>query len=469
MENGRKNLSDRAPDGRDDRIEELGVADLNRRARLILEQGVGLVWVKAEVGSVSRPRSGHCYFTLKDEKADAAIDAVLWRGPALRYGSLVEDGKRLRCLGRVTLYEARGKYQLIVERVEPAGLGDLHLAFERLKQKLAAEGLFDTGRKRPLPRFPECVGVVTSQSGAAFQDICRILGRRFPVRILLAPASVQGEGAAETIAAALRSLARTGVPDVIIVGRGGGSIEDLWAFNEEVVAKAVYECPIPVVSAVGHETDFSISDFVADVRAATPSEAAELVAPDIEEVKRDVSDHEERLARVLEALIVRKKLDLRQTASRIADPRRHVAEAWIGLEDLSSRLERAATGRHRISRERLHQAAHRLSQVHPQVRLVESGSRHRDLDARLRIGLRASLDRSKNRFEMLLSGLEARSPLAVLGRGYAIARRAEDRIVVRSADDAPPGTRIDVVLNRGELRCEVEKVLSADALKPRPD
>ncbi len=450
-------------------IEELGVAELNRRARGILEQGVGLVWVKAEVGGVSRPKSGHLYFTLKDESGDAAIDAVLWRGPAMRYGPLVEEGRRIRCLGRVTVYEARGKYQLIVERVEQAGLGDLHQAFERLKAKLAAEGLFDPARKRPLPPFPATVGVVTSRSGAAFHDICRILHRRFPVRVLLAPASVQGDGAAAEIAKALQQLAGTGLPDVIISGRGGGSLEDLWAFNEEIVARAIAACPIPVVSAVGHETDVTIADFAADVRAATPSEAAELVAPDIEEVRRLVWEQGRRIGRAFEDQVVRWRLALSDIGSRLGDPRRRVAEAWIDIDELTTRLERVATGRPRAARERLHRAVERLSRAHPETRLVGGKARHRDLVGRLSHGIRTRLDRCRNRFELQVSGLEARSPLAVLGRGYAIARRTPDRAVVRSTEDAPPGTRIDVVLGRGELRAVVETIVSTTPLKPRPD
>jgi len=439
---------------------EYGVAGLNRLARKIVEDEIGLVWVKAEVGTVSRPRSGHIYFTLKDEESDAAVDAVMWRGPGMRYGKIIKEGARLRCLGRVTIYEARGRYQVVIERAEASGLGELHIAFEKLKKKLEVEGLFDPGKKSPLPGFPSCIGVVTSSSGAAFSDITRILVRRFPVRILLSGAMVQGAGAAEDLAGALKRLDETGLADVIILGRGGGSLEDLWAFNEEVLARAVFRCRTPVVSAVGHETDFTITDFVADVRAATPSEAAEITAPEYEEVIERVSMLRRRLGRAFFAVLREHRLELESFRQRVSDPRRLVQEAWLKVEEMDSRRHRAAASFVYSCSRRLSGMKARLAACHPGMRVMRGASLQGRLNARMKNVISIYIAVRRSRCEQFGAGLKALDPQAILGRGYSIVVRTSDGSVVKSSEDAPPESSVDLLLHRGRLRARVSEILS---------
>ncbi|MDP6380946.1 MAG: exodeoxyribonuclease VII large subunit, partial [Phycisphaerae bacterium] len=272
----------------------LAVAELTRRIRNALEARFGRVWVVGEISNLSRPSSGHIYFSLKD--LASAVNCVMWRAKAAKVKCTVTDGLEVEVRGRLTVYEPQGRYQIVVDSIKPRGVGALEVAFRKLKERLAGEGLFESERKRPLPCFPGCIGIVTSPTGAAVRDIIHVTGRRWPqARLVLAPVRVQGEGAAEEIAQAIADLNRLGGVDVMIVGRGGGSLEDLWPFNEEVVAREIYTSEIPVISAVGHETDFSISDCVADVRAPTPSAAAEIVVPNAKELLRHLASAEQHL------------------------------------------------------------------------------------------------------------------------------------------------------------------------------
>jgi exodeoxyribonuclease VII large subunit len=300
----------------------ISVSELNRKARALLEQGIARLWVEGELSNLARPASGHVYFSMKDDFAQ--IRCAFFRQRQGRSAIDFEDGDQVLVFGRVSIYEARGDYQLIVERIEAAGEGELRRRFEALKKKLVAEGLFDEERKQPLPELPRRIGVVTSSSGAAIRDILTVLGRRFPsVPVIIYPTAVQGEAAAGQIVEALGAVTRRGECDVAIIARGGGSLEDLWPFNEEIVARAVGDCPIPIVSAVGHEIDFTICDFVADVRAPTPSGAAELVVPDQAEWLRTLASTAQRIAllgrRNLEDRFQAKQPgDHRQTTGRVA-------------------------------------------------------------------------------------------------------------------------------------------------------
>jgi exodeoxyribonuclease VII large subunit len=390
--------------------ESMSVSDLTRYIREMFEVDYRLqdVWVEGEVSGVTRHSSGHIYFTLKD--ASAQIACVMWKSIAPMYGSLVVYGAQIVAHGKVSVYEARGQYQLYVDRVQPKGLGDLHAQFELLKAKLEAEGLFAPERKRPLPEFPQRIGVVTSPTGAVVRDICNVLSRRWPlVEVILAPAQVQGEDAPPQIVAALDSLYRRDDLDLIIVARGGGSLEDLWAFNDERVARKIADSPAPIVSGVGHETDFTIADFVADLRAPTPSAAAELTTPD-------------RVA--LRTQIIAFQSDL---VSAMTD-------------DLRDR--RAA----------LQSQMRALAHLSPQVRLANLRQRTDDLISQAALAVSHRLQLRRERLTGLAARLEALNPLAVLQRGYAVVRR--DGQLVRRVAQVTRGDRLSVRVSDGEFDAE---------------
>ncbi len=389
------------------------VSQLNRQAKSMLEQGLGRLWVEGEISNIARPASGHVYFTLKDNSAQvrAAFFRQRQRGPTLNF----KDGDQVLAYGRVSLYEARGDYQLIVEQVEFAGEGALKRQFEVLKKKLGAEGLFDEDRKQLLPEFPKRIGVITSASGAAIRDIVSILGRRFPsIPVAVYPAAVQGDAAPAELLAALAAAIRRDECDVLIIGRGGGSLEDLMAFNDEQVARAIAACPIPIVSAVGHEIDFTIADFVADVRAPTPSGAAEIVVPDREDWMRALNSLATRIIRL----------------------------GRRSLEDLGQSLDW-------LSR--------RLVQTSPSVALERSASRLASLRQRLSSVAKSSVSDVRHRLQLAMRGLHSVSPLATLERGYAIVEDATSGKVLLSASDATPGDDIRARLADGELIATVKK------------
>ncbi len=416
------------------------VAELTRRVNLALEDDIGRVWVEGEISNLRQPGSGHLYFTLKDEQAQMA--AVLFRGSQRGLAARPENGQRVQAFGPLAVYAPQGTYQLVVERLRPAGRGALQEQFEALKRKLAAEGLFDAGRKRPLPLLPRCVGIVTSPTGAAIRDILTVLDRRFPnLRILLAPARVQGAGAAEEIADGLRRLTEDGRAEALIVGRGGGSLEDLWAFNEEVVARAIAASPIPVISAVGHETDFTISDFVADLRAPTPSAAAELVIGR----KADFLARIERSRALLGRLLRHRAADVR---ARLAS-----AARWYGfhrpalllqpgrtrVEDAQSRLAEAGRRWLRVCSQRVDQAHGELSR-----------------------GLPRRLSDARTRLERGALQLRALGPLAVLSRGYSLTLDAAGRPVLDAAS-LRPGQPVRTRLARGSFESQVTSVQPAES------
>ncbi len=434
------------------------VSRLNREVKLLLEHGLPLIWIEGEISNLSRPRSGHLYFTLKDEQAQ--VRCAMFRGRNRLLGFEPENGMHVLARVRVSLYEPRGDYQLIVEHMEESGDGALRRAFEALKRRLQAEGLFDEARKRPLPRLPRRIGVVTSPTGAAIRDILHVLRRRFPaIPVMVYPTSVQGEAAAGEIVAALARAGARAECDVLILARGGGSLEDLWPFNEERVARAIAACPIPVVSGVGHEVDFTIADFVADRRAPTPSAAAELVSPDgaewlarFEALERRLRTEAERLLAGLSQRVdwLERRLAREHPGARLE----RVRERLAALRDRAVRAQvaRLAGLGHRLERTETALAAH-----HPGERIAALGERVDQLRRRLATAGRGRLERAGQRLAAVGRALHAVSPLATLERGYAIVTRDRDGRILRDAAEAAPGEAVTARLARGRLRCRVER------------
>jgi len=431
------------------------VSQLTSRIRDILEAGFPAVWVEGEISNFKLYESGHAYFTLKDESAQ--IRAVLFRNRARRIRFEPGDGLHVLALGSLEVYAARGEYQLVVEILEPRGLGALQLAFAQLKARLASEGLFDPARKRSLPRFPRKIGIVTSPSGAALRDMLRVIGRRFgDLHIVIASARVQGEGAAEDVVAALHDLNGLGDVDVIIVGRGGGSLEDLWAFNEEVVARAIVGSKAPVISAVGHEVDVTIADFVADLRAPTPSAAAELVVREKAAVQERLRDLRRQLGRAMSRRLAgsRDRFDALARRRVLTDPARPVRDLVRRVDDGRARLERAALAALRRAVHQIEVATAGLRTAGPFTRLTTGRHRLDRLHARLGGEMGRALARSHERLRIAAGRLDSLSPLAVLGRGYSLTRRPSGEIV-RRAGEVAAGDDVQVLLHEGRLDCLV--------------
>jgi exodeoxyribonuclease VII large subunit len=434
----------------------LSVTQLNVGIRERLEADFPELWVEGELSNCKLWNTGHLYFTLKDQSSQ--IRGVIFRS-ALRYLKFKPaDGLRVVARGRVSVYEPKGEYQLVCEHLEPQGFGALQLAFEQVKKRLQQEGLFDASRKRPLPALPRKIGIVTSLDGAALHDIINVLGRRYGnARLVIRAARVQGEGAAIAIARALDAIGRIDDVDVIIVGRGGGSIEDLWAFNEEIVARAIARSPVPVISAVGHETDVTIADFVADVRAPTPSAAAEIVVAAKDEFRHRIDRLRERLraaadgrvqslARRVHVLAARPSLA--GVPGRVAMRGRHAAEL---SRDLATAMRVRLAARER----RVHQVRRQLDACDLGRRLAAVRARLVGADGALGVVMTARRHRGDARLQEYAGRLEALSPLAVLARGYAVCWNEDRSRVIRDAAAAPPGSSVRVRLARGELHCDV--------------
>ncbi|MGB8368728.1 MAG: exodeoxyribonuclease VII large subunit [Limisphaerales bacterium] len=422
----------------------LSVSELTAQVKQLLEKSVGSVWVTGEVTNLRAQSSGHIYFTLKD--AGAQLSCVLFSREKVSHRELLADGQKVLLQGDVTVYEARGQYQLIVRAVELQGVGALQVAFEKLKQKLAAEGLFAPERKRPLPKYPQRIGLVTSPTGAAIRDVLHVVQRRNPgLEIILALCRVQGEGAAEEIAAAIRLLNEFNLSpvtrhlslDLILVTRGGGSLEDLWAFNEEVVARAIFESAIPVVSAVGHEIDFTISDFVADVRAATPSAAAEIITEGVFASRQLVVDLTQRMVR--------------------AHPRRRLNELLQRLDDLQAGLLRCTRQGAKERQVAWQNLATRLLRVRPAQLLRQRRESLGVSRRRLRELAHVCLRNGRNRFEATEARLRLLGPEQVLSRGYSITMDAATGKVLRAAKDVKVGQHLKTRLKAGEVLSKVDK------------
>lgn len=433
--------------------EVLTVSQLNQRARHLLEDVFPQVWVEGEISNLARPASGHLYFTLKDSQAQ--VRCALFRQNALKVRQALRDGLAVKVRGKVSLFEGRGDYQMIADAVEPAGDGALRLAFEALKEKLAGEGLFATERKRPLPAHPQRVGIVTSPTGAVIRDIISVFRRRAPqVSLTLVPTAVQGREATAQIVRAL-ALADAQGFDALILARGGGSLEDLWCFNEEAVARAVAACKTPIVSAVGHETDVSISDFVADVRAPTPSAAAELLAPDSSGLRQRLEGLERRLLLRMRQLIAHQHLRLDGLTRRLRHPGERLRQQAQRLDDLEMRLQRALDRQVSQRRERLARLETRLAAQHPGRALGLLRQRLDALAARLPRAMRETLGTRRLELQSQVQTLHAFSPLATLGRGYSILLDERGQ-AIRSASQTQPGQRLKARLGEGELEVRVE-------------
>jgi exodeoxyribonuclease VII large subunit len=431
------------------------VAELLRAARLTLESRFADIRVEGEVSGLKRSGPGHLYFTLKDDEAQ--MDCVLFSREATRLKFTLEEGMAVRCRGRLTLYEQRGRFQMTVVEVEPTGAGALSIAFEQLKQRLGAEGLFDQARKRPLPFLPRRIGVVTSPQGAVIRDIIRVAHRRFPVPILLAPTPVQGEGASLAIASAIRRLEAVPDVDVVIVARGGGSLEDLWAFNEEPVARAIFACRVPVISAVGHETDFTIADFVADLRTPTPSAAAERAVPVREELAAELALLRRRGGRALAESVRRARHALERGRGRLGDPRRLLDERRQRLDEQIERGRRVLARRFAEARADLRGAETRLYRAHPHRRILEQRSALAAVRHRLEAALHREIARRRHGLEAAHGKLEALSPTRVLERGFSLTQRADGHLVTR-AEDLTPGEQVRVRLREGAFSARVDEV-----------
>lgn len=448
---------DREPEPRAAERRILTVSELTASIRALLEGSFGDLWIEGEVSNWRRWNTGHVYFTLKDRGAQ--IKAVMFRS-AVRYLTFaVEDGQHVIARGRLGVYEPKGEYQFVCEHLQPRGVGALQVRFEQMKKRLQAEGLFDAARKRPLPALPARIGLVTSLDGAALRDILKVLRRRHPgAHVVIRPARVQGDGAAAEVADAVRLLGRVPGVDVLIVGRGGGSTEDLWAFNEEPVARAIASCPVPVIAAVGHEVDVTIADFVADVRAPTPSAAAEMVVAARDEFCARIDRLRDRVAAAFRGGVQRRRMALHAIErrrglsaweARLAMRGRHVAELTHQLHAVAAALI--------IRRRRDQQALTRRLEAHDIRRpLAALHARLLAADARREAAALRVRDRSRARLGTLSARLETLSPLAVLARGYAVCWNADRTAILRHADAAPPGTNVRVRLEAGELFCEVK-------------
>ena len=433
------------------------ITRLNREARAVLEDGFPpSLWVRGEISNLARPRSGHLYFSLKDKHSQ--VRCAMFKSANRHLRTPLENGQEVLVRASVGLFEARGEFQLIVEQLEPAGAGALQQAFERLKARLLQEGLFEQEHKQPLPAFPESIGIVTSPSGAAVRDIIRVLGRRYArAAVIVYPTLVQGEDAAQQIAEAIAEANRRQECDVLIVARGGGSLEDLWAFNEEVVARAIHQSTIPLVSGVGHETDFTIADFVADQRASTPSAAAELVSPDAAALLAQFSALQAQFRLSIERLLDARQRHVSQLGKRLPRPTYLLQNMTQRTDDLSIRLRQALDNRSALRRARLQRIADALSNRNPLRRLTACQSKCAELDRQLQNHFVRNLQARKKQLGYLSHALNTVSPLATLERGYAIVTDEHENIV-RDATQLQENAQVNTRFYRGSIRATVNKV-----------
>jgi len=431
------------------------VAELNARIRGLLGDEFDDVWVAGEISGSKTAASGHCYFTLKDQ--DAQLKCVCFR-QNLRYLKVKpQDGMAVLARGHLDVYEARGEYQLLVEAIEPQGHGALQFAFEQLKKKLAAEGLFDAARKRPIPRLPQRIGIVTSPSGAVVRDITEILARRFPgLHLRIYPATVQGEGSVEAVCRAIEYFSDSGWPDVVIVARGGGSLEDLWTFNEEAVARAIAASAAPIISAVGHETDFTIADFVADLRAATPSAAAELLICPREQIldQLTASDHKLLQATRYRLAMAARALHERGVERGSAILHRNIGRWQQRVDELDYRIRGRAQSALSVRRKRLEDLTARLRSLDLRLRIARARQRLETADTAAARLTHLRLTRAHGRLNPLIAHLTQLSPLKILERGYAIVTN-ERGAIVKQPSDAPEDSKVDIRVAQGRMAARV--------------
>lgn len=448
----------------------LSVTDLNRQARTTIEKRFNQIWVSGELSSFARPSSGHWYFTLKDAKAQ--VRCAMFANANRRARLQPANGQQVLMRGRVSLYEGRGEFQIIVEHMEPAGEGALRAAFEALKRQLDAEGLFDIARKRALPDIPARVAVVTSPTGAALKDVLSVWQRRYPaLDVTVVPTAVQGSEAEADILQALQRAASL-APNIILLTRGGGSMEDLWVFNAESIARSIAALEIPVVSAIGHEIDVTISDLVADLRAPTPSAAAELIVPDGEELQQIISGQHRRLLIMLRAQVRERRLSLDKLALGLINPQRHYQQAAQHLDDLHGRLHRAAIAQPMAYQYQLRDLTKRLHTQRPDRKLQTLRGDLQRTQAQLKQAVQRSIDRRRRRAGETSRMLSNLSPLPTLSRGYAVLRD-RDNTVLSDASDLSPGQNISAQLRDGRFTAEVLQVAVGatlnHSLEPHPN
>lgn len=430
------------------------VAELTQKINTLLEENFPFIWIKGEISNFKIPRSGHLYFTLKD--TEAQINAVMFRGQARSLRFQPEDGMDVTGLGRLSVYALRGAYQIIFEYLEPSGAGALQIAFEQLKQRLADEGLFSAEHKKHLPFLPQRLALITSPTGAAVQDMIRIAQRRFAnLAIQIVPVSVQGPEAAAQIAAAIALLNERREADVAVLARGGGSLEDLQAFNTETVARAIYGSRIPIVSAVGHETDFTIADFVADLRAPTPSAAAELIVPVQDELQRRLEDLIRALKNQFFSNLDRQRRFLELITQRLVHPRRRLQDLRLRLDDLTQRIQQRISDQLRRCRERLNWRTDRLRVASPGPRIEDARIHLNRLDTHLAAGMRRLHQQQKLRWQGVDAHLCALNPNAVLARGYSITRTLPQGVVVRAAASLHEGQPLEITVAKGRFTAVV--------------
>jgi len=436
------------------------VSGLSEEIKGLLETHFDFVWVEGEISNFRAPTSGHFYMVLKDEKAQ--IRAVLFR-PQTRYLKFMpQDGMKVIVRGRVAIYEPRGEYQVILDYMEPLGVGALALAFEQLKKKLAARGVFDQSHKKPLPFLPQRVAVITSPTGAAIRDFLKIVRRRFAnLEIIVVPVKVQGEGAAAEMVDALELVNRELEVDVIVLTRGGGSLEDLWAFNQEELALAIRASRVPVVSAVGHEMDVTISDLAADLRAPTPSGAAELLVKEKETLKHQILQLRIRLQSGVKSDLASLKERLRFLSKGLGDPRKKLADSWLRLDEVEKRLGRIMAFTI-MDRKRTLAAEKQALVLQSPLRTLSGFQQKMEFQKRTMVMMAArKLKDCRMAMSMLQEKLQDISPLSVLGRGYSIVRKLPERWVLKSSAQVSPGDRVRIRLAQGELECLVEKIVSS--------
>ena len=436
----------------------LSVSQLTSVIKSTLESKLTDVWIEGEISNFRVPSSGHIYFTLKDSSSQ--IRAVLFRPSARMLKFVPKEGLHVLCRGRISVYEFRGEYQIVIEYMEPRGIGALLMAFEQLKERLSKEGLFNEARKRPIPPFPKKIGIVTSPTGAAIRDILTVIERRFAsVEIVIAPASVQGERAAPEIVDAIGDLNRIEGIDVIIVTRGGGGIEDLWPFNEEIVARAICNSRIPVISAVGHEIDYTIADFVADLRAPTPSAAAEMVVKNKEDILRHLGTLYQGLLYAQKTFLGKKRERINSLSARVFSPEREIGRYFQRLDDVEVRLKNAIKIIIKDRQHHVEKLIKDISSFNPEHRIQLF--KHK-LDTSMKSifkNFSHILALKKEGFQGVVARLDSLSPLAILSRGYSITYKLPGRSIIKSSSDVQKGDKVEVKLHEGAIACLVEEVL----------
>ena len=436
--------------------QHFSVSELTRRIKLLLEDNLGQIMVQGEISGLSRPSSGHIYFTLKDERAQ--ISAALFRNQAQKLRFDLENGQEVMARGRISLYEPRGSYQIIVDRIEPVGEGALQLAFEQLKDRLEKRGWFQEGLKKSLPTLPRGIGLVTSPTGAAVKDLIQVLSRRFSgIPILLAPSMVQGEHAAQILAHQVKVLDKNPEIDLIILGRGGGSLEDLWAFNEEILVEAVFAAKTPIISAVGHETDFTLTDYAADLRAPTPSAAAELAVPLKSDYQYRISEAQNRLT-----LATRQKFEglserLKMIEKGMRSPAWVIQSHSMRVDELRARLNQAVQKQLLTLNHRLERSRQELKHQAPTAKLERANERRQAAMKRLQVAMRQRLTQAEADVRRLAGKLDSLSPLSILERGYALVKDEEDRLI-DSVEKMRQGQQIKIRLQDGEVAGKVEGI-----------